>query len=469
MFVDSAESPFQIARRCCNVPKAPRVLHMRYGRVWVFALTLLVCLGVSLPHFLKSTPANVPANAAWTVGYWYWQSSALIKPFSSRATADVDVLYVQVGSVPARRADEPWKIHNAGWPAGIPNARRHVAVYRIDTTRPLDANLARQIAESWKSVRTLAEDAGIAMASIQIDYDCPTEMLGSFARFLSLIRKDLPERTSVSITALPDWFRRGTAVADVIAEADEFVPQFYDLQTHGPNDPQIAAAVSASRWKAAFDAFGVPYKIGISTFGRIFKVGSDNRRSYVPDIGPWQIAKLSAETTHTRLESLELFVRIRTGADDTFEMTLPTAESVRQAYEAVLQFRGGWASGVVFFRWPMENETLNLSPDEVRDVLQADASGRSAGLDVRSGDCTGFYCADIWIQPEERFETTPSVLRVGSSEVVEYFLPGDAANVFAEEGDLLRVEIPPFLGLPRVYVGRVFTVKPADFRLRNKS
>ena len=49
---------------------------------------------------------------------------------------------------------------------------------------------------------------------------------------------------------------------------DEFVPQFYDA---GPERAAsgIAEVIDAEKWAPIFNALGTPYRIGISSFGRV--------------------------------------------------------------------------------------------------------------------------------------------------------------------------------------------------------
>lgn len=58
----------------------------------------------------------------------------------------------------------------------------------------------------------------------------------------------LSEDLLISITALLDWFRDGTAVGEAIARIDEFVPQFYDLAAPGTSGgmAEIAAPLDSS-------------------------------------------------------------------------------------------------------------------------------------------------------------------------------------------------------------------------------
>src|SRR5262249_47106984 len=115
-------------------------------------------------------------------------------------------------------------------------------------------------------------------------------------------RGKLPAGMQLSITALLDWFRDGTALPEVLNEVDEFVPQFYDVSdlktATGPINVQytqsaelrpIAARIDAKVWSAKFNRYGKPYRIGISTFGRAGIVSQGGLQLY-GDVTPSALA-----------------------------------------------------------------------------------------------------------------------------------------------------------------------------------
>ncbi len=114
---------------------------------------------------------------------------------------------------------------------------------------------------NWLRQQTLEHVIGV-----QLDVDSPTGQLAAYADFLREVRKGLPKDTQLSITALLDWFRAGTAIDRVIGQVDEFVPQFYDLSMG--RERAVAAKIDANVWGPRFSRFGKRYKIGVSSFGR---------------------------------------------------------------------------------------------------------------------------------------------------------------------------------------------------------
>ena len=111
----------------------------------------------------------------------------------------------------------------------LPKAKEYWAVVRFERQgipKPAAiSTLLGHIAE----VQAQADHRHIPLTGIQLDIDAPTRALPEYAAFLRQFRRGLSPSLPLSITALLDWFRDGTSVADVIAEVDEFVPQFYDV------------------------------------------------------------------------------------------------------------------------------------------------------------------------------------------------------------------------------------------------
>src|SRR5262249_36158440 len=156
-----------------------------------------------------------------------------------------------------------------------------------------------------------------------------------------------------------------------------------------------------------FDAYQVPYRIGISSFGRIARRRSNSTGKstvqYYRDVTPLDFTRQEFSRSTSVTAAGELVVRYdvvtpppdRRGlaAGDIVEITFPTEESVRAAYDAVRQF-GGYCAGAVFFRWPNRSETLAFSPDDVRRVVSSEAVSKDAKLEVRSASCIERQCSD---------------------------------------------------------------------------
>jgi hypothetical protein len=115
----------------------------------------------------------------WSEGYWIWAGE---QPAPGQFTGDS--LYVEVTGTQ--------------WPKDLPKASKHVVVRRIDPRTKLTKAAAHILVEDYKAL--VADSAsGASVAGLQIDYDCPTGKLRSYAQFLSWIRHELPANHRLSI------------------------------------------------------------------------------------------------------------------------------------------------------------------------------------------------------------------------------------------------------------------------------
>lgn len=329
------------------------------------------------------------------------------------------------------------------------------------------------------------------LAGVQLDIDSPTASLPQYARFLHEVRKDLPPGAEISITALLDWFRDGTAISDVIKEADEFVPQFYDVVKPGSYDSgsAIAKKFDAARWAPKFNRFGKRYRIGISTFGRARFVRSETQphsgypafTSFFNDVTPLDIGTNSAfHLQTTRSEAGELVLSYRAmrrarigysdfGPGDGVQFIIPTADEVRSAVESAKRMRGH-STGVVFFRWPASNETLTMQPDEVFEAadLSPQTQNPPATIDVVNGGCVAVNCMDVYLVNPRVRSVRPSHYRIRSSIELEYFLPEERIPIRLSGPSELELSLPPYSGRGRMYLGRAVTKTPAKFTVEEE-
>ena len=319
------------------------------------------------------------------------------------------------------------------------------------------------------------------MAGIQLDVDSPTRALPDYAAFLRELRKHLQPGVQISITALLDWFRSGTSIAEVIGAVDEFVPQFYDVQEWNPYNGgyAIAAPFEASKWGPLFNRYRRRYRIGVSTFGRARLLGRGGVRM-IQDVEPLDLAVNPAFKLQTsRTEAGELRLRYQSTAEatvgyerleagETVEFTLPTLEAVGAAVSQA-RAMGAYCAGVVFFRWPSYNEVLTLPP---ADVLAATGAAppvnRMAELRVVDGDCAAVHCVDIFLVNPHPLAAQPLSIVIVSSTELEYFLPRERMPVRMSGPRRLQVSVPPYGGRTLMQLGRAVSLRRTEFRIEEE-
>jgi hypothetical protein len=390
---------------------------------WLGLLASAILGTFSCEGSLKSQP--IPAK--WTTGFWFWHASPLE---TAQVSAPLEVLYVHVGDI--RRAeykgDRPWSVY-AALPSDLPPAHEYWLVYRYVRQGVPDPEVASMVASDAARLTEAARQRHLKITGVQLDVDSPTSALPRYAALLHEIKKELPRGLEISVTALLDWFREGTAVAEVIKEADEFVPQFYDLSEneYSPS-PSIAAKIDATRWSPVFSRFQKRYRAGISIFGRakLFRREADPRSSYgllgflFNDVTPLDIANragFNPEVSHSDAGETILTYRasrkLRIDYEefqpgDAMQFILPSEETVRSAVSSAKRLRG--CSGVVFFRWPGANESLVMRPDQVLRVAGVALQPIKPEVFMSDGGCAAVHCVDLYLLNAARLSRNPCAI-----------------------------------------------------------
>lgn len=451
-----------------------------------FLLVVVVSLsGCSVSYSGQERPAK------WTTGFWFWQGSS---SEVALAGEPLDVLFVQVGRIEHHNAPAswdptgPWHVYGT-LPEQLPPAKEYWLVFRYDEQGVPDETVAPMLARELSELRAAARKRQLNVVGVQLDIDSPTNALPRYASFLREVRKSLPPGFQISITALLDWFRSGTATAEVIRETDEFVPQFYDVgdRNSGRGPRSIATKIDPSRWGPVFNRFRKRFRVGISTFGRAKFVPVARAQTgalgfgFFNDVTPLDIAQNPGgqlRATNTSAGELMLAYRavrqmrisyseFRPG--DEIQFILATPEAIRAAVNSV-QEMGGYTAGVVFFRWPSANETLTMRPEEalLAAGLRASERPRSATVHAIDGRCAAVACADLYF--ESATGASPETLRyvIRGSSALEYFLPEKNVPIGMTGPAQLELTIPPYCGRGRLYLGRAVSSRPSKFTVERQ-
>jgi hypothetical protein len=426
-----------------------------------------------------------PQPTTWTTGFWFWNGS------STSVTSQVnpiDVIFFQAGSIirytflgrPTR-----WTV-SSHLPEHLPPAREYWLVFRMQSPGVPDPEVAGQLARVVTEMKRQGPVPKLRMSGIQLDVDSPTSALPLYAAFLRELRKSLGPDVAISITALLDWFRSGTAVGDVLREVDEFVPQFYDLETERAyrGNMAIAARIDAAKWGPIFNRHKKRFRIGISTFGRARLVphpGSQQYGGYFRELKPLDVAvhpdlQFSTYQTEAKERVLSYQAARQTTAryqwfnpGDTFEFIFPTPEAIQFAVSQARLMRG-YCAGVLFFRWPAFDESLATPPDDVfaaAGILPA-APDKFGSLQAIDGSCAAVHCTDLYLVNASPLSETPMQYRIDSSIELEYFLPNEGMPVRMVDASRIELKLPPFCGRSRMYLGRAVTATKASYSVGEK-
>jgi hypothetical protein len=297
----------------------------------LLAAMLLCVIGLSgsMPQ-IRATAAPLPHDA------YVWQRAWTPHVISSLSRS-ADIVRAWRLLLAEADASGRWAIVNIPWPDVQATQRPVIGVIRIDGR--LDEG---GIPAMLDQVMARIEPVSPALAGVEIDYDCPTSKLATYARFLAALRSRLPSSLKLSITALPTWMT-STHLAPLTRDLDEVV-----LQVHAVDDPRrgLFDPDQAERWVREFGRrMHRPFRVALPAY--------DVRVTWRPD---------------GRLASVEGEMPLLNGA--------MKGELLRSAPEAVLNFleamRLGAPEGLVgiaWFRLPTDADSRAWSLSTWRSVV----------------------------------------------------------------------------------------------------
>ncbi|WP_254595217.1 DUF3142 domain-containing protein [Achromobacter pulmonis] len=161
------------------------------------------------------------------------------------------------------RADGVWFEAAPDLAALAATGRPVVLVLRLDGR----VGALREAEIAARATATLAvwRNAGIALAGLEIDYDCATARLPAYTALLTTLKTRLPPDLPLSITALPTWLD-SPALAGLLAVPDETV-----LQVHAVSNPAQGLLFDAAHARAWLDAYaqrtGKPWRVALPAYG----------------------------------------------------------------------------------------------------------------------------------------------------------------------------------------------------------
>jgi hypothetical protein len=450
-------------------------------------LMVLAAASLGLSGCVNSLRSQPPPK--WTIGFWYWHGSSAEAALAKEMP---DALFFHAGTISkyeGRNVAERWSVSREYLSDSLPAAREYWLVFRKEEAGVPDVSAAPVLADRVFQLLGDARQRRLKVVGIQLDIDSPTSRLSAYGEFLRAVRKEIPAGIQISITALLDWFRDGTSIADVIKQTDEFVPQFYDAAAAGSSNDYraIAVKIDAARWAPKFNRFGKRYRIGISTFGRArfvpkadpSQAGYSGLRLF-GDLTPIDIAGNPAfdlQTSHTEANELVLSYRpmrkVQIGYNDLqpgemVQFILSTPEAIRAAVESARRM-GGNCAGVVFFRWPQSDENLVMQPDEVSMAARlTPREQKVVGVEPVDGHCAAVSCVDLYLVNASALSSKAARYRIRSSGELEYFLPQDRVPVRMAGPSDLELTLPAYAGTRRILLGRAVSATRAEFRVEEE-
>jgi hypothetical protein len=274
------------------------------------------------------------------------------------------------------------------------SGREVVAVMRVDGTAPLDGLSLQEVAVHARAWRA----RGVRVRGIELDHDCATAALASYADWLARERAALGEGLALSITALPTWVSSPT-LPRLASLPDSLV-----LQVHAVRAPTLFTPEEAQGFTQAWSrATGRPFFVALPTYRVRLRDGT--RLSTQPQ----EVARFLALLRERPMEGVAGIVWFRLGhPGDPESWSLPTLTAVVRGepltprlLPRLVDAGGG---------------TLDILLENTGRV-DADAPARlslSGNLEVLDG--VGGYTA----QGTSLVARTPPRLRVGERRVVGF-------------------------------------------------
>lgn len=371
----------------------------------------LPCLAVLALYLLRPSPPTAALTNTIYVWNRAWSGAVCDAADCAAKTGDLWLLCgectVAHGALAAQAVRPAWEeLESGGGPVTLV-VRADVSLAQfLAEDRGHAQSAADFFAEFVAQQRVAAECAGVDVAGVQMDYDCPTARLDDYAALAkALAGKVTPAK--FSITALPDWLR-SPDFRKVARRCDYFVLQLHGLER--PSAPEDRSFLFDPA--RALDYVGraarvrVPFYAALPTYG--YDVVFDEEGAF---------AGLAAETV---APVWPVSMGVRTVVAD------PGA--VAGVVSRLRADRPDWLLGVAWFRMPVEGDRLNWDWRTLATVMEGRAPEAGYAAELRSPQ-EGLY--ELWLRNAGGYAAPGSVevhLALPESPVAR-----DCINGFREE------------------------------------
>lgn len=334
------------------------------------------------------------------------------------------------------------------------------AIRHFEEVEP--ASVAQAIATMFADRKRQATQVGAKVRGLQVDFDCPTRLLGRYAQMAKELRR-LIGKDRLSITGLATWLD-SNELGDLLKEVDFWCPQFYEGAMPKQVDEWVPvgnlSTLEASTKK--LERWGTPYYVGIPAYGQslIYGPGGKLEGSRRMPLGQ-AVQTPSLEFTDRRLKENEWRIEFvgsaklapDSGKGHRLVYRMPTAQRVKQFSDSVRAHAGPHCLGVAIFRLPLgpdDTDAVDLQsirlamegkPNPPRLELQTARKG--SPWDLIEGQESG-SAKSAWTL---RFRNVGGPSVAGPNSVT--------ATLYFESGSLtLQSGGTPFMGSPSS-IGRV--------------
>ena len=373
----------------------------------------IILMAPLLVLILSPTPCGdrVP-RFAWenAVYVWQYQWTPAVEQAVTRTATTLSLAMVMVGEVNGGGEKLSCQRVRVNWTAlagrdVCPVLRANVAtVYKMRIS--LDP-VAAFVSEILRDTVNNARRARVNLKGIQLDVDCPTADLATYAAFLRVIHRTLPDMP-ISITTLPTWLNRA-GFSELVTGLDYFVLQVHYLDRPKNIGEKMALCDTAQvpKWVRMASHYSVPYYVALPTYGYQVYFNANG-----------EFAGINAEQSETNSAA-----NVRFNGGDVREVQADPqaiAELVRQ----FMVIPPPWCRGVVWFRLPVEGDALNWPLPVLEQVMRGQIPQPSITVEVRNPS-ESLY--EVWIRNTGTYRPVGNVhagVRWSGGELVAHDLVG---------------------------------------------
>ncbi|MCP4640238.1 MAG: DUF3142 domain-containing protein, partial [bacterium] len=219
----------------------------------------------------KPLPKPSPGDVTHSAYIWQRRWSDNVRAGLTDAAPAMDRLMVLAGEVTVRDGAFRTTRIRPDWTALAATDRPVTGVVRADVSLATHMaehgvkDAAEYLNEQVDVIRSEADSAGLVLAGIQLDYDCPTSKLATYTDLLTAWSRHTRD-VERSITTLPDWTRSDTFPA-LVRDLDYFVLQVHSFERPAADDEDyvLCRTDRVPAWTAAAEAAHVPFYVALPT------------------------------------------------------------------------------------------------------------------------------------------------------------------------------------------------------------
>ncbi len=324
----------------------------RIGRLSRLTAAALALLGLA-----ACRPPAVPrASGPLRYEAYVWQRvwTPPVREAVARRTAELDGVTVLAAEIRWRNGlPDVLRVHPPF--SDLAASRKPVGMaIRIGSYRgPFAASdsVASLIATLAAEIVAEAHGAGLAIAELQIDFDCAESALDGYRLWLGAIQREVAP-LPVTITALPSWLDR-RAFGRLARCAGRYVLQVHSLRPPDRDAQQLTlcdpAEATASAERAA--RLGIPFRIALPTYGYRIAVDASGRICAVDAEGEDSPLGAGATASEVRADPAVMAGLVRQWAAD----------------------RPALMQGIIWYRLPAPGDRRNWRWPTLRRVMTGEA------------------------------------------------------------------------------------------------